>query len=838
MNVSKVNPLTLHTTYIPHLRTQFQVAAPVLFLGAGFSSGAKTRNGWNVPSTSELTETLWTLCFPSDDFDDTTQLQDIFETARARYRNKLIGILRDSFSVDVESCLDWHESCLSMPWSRIYTLNLDDLVENVLSTTRPSRPIKTVSATTGENVPDEDSNLSVIHLNGFLDDIPDDVTFSRSQYARRPGMHDYAYNTLIADLQFRPVVFIGSELDEPPLWSHLELRGDKLSGRELRPRSYLVTPVLNASKETLLAKHNIVHLPYTALEFSAEVLSELEEARRVGTDLLRTRALSPQRDADTFLTVSQLAQNPLPSQEYLLGAEPTWDDVNSGRIANRTCFDELWEQISAIRQKPDGSKFLLVTGTAGTGKTSALMMTATQLQADGLRVAWLDQDSTFSPRGFRAAVSRKPQVDAIFINDADMYGRTFSRLVSDALSANKRLIIVAEVRNSKLEDIVDPGELRQTQCVEYRIPVLTDGDISAVLDVLDREQRLGLLRDKTRAERQAVFRSLAGRQMLVAMHMATHGKDHRTKAIEELRQLSRARQYIYGLVCVATARRLTLTKDDIAIAAGSGDPGWLQELDQLVRSKLLHQRRRNGLRARHRVIAQFVYNSLEEGGELAEVIRGLVMIGASKTSANTPRSSLYYRLLQIFLNHNLLINSIGLEKSREIYSEFQSGLGWNHHYWLHRGAIELESGNLELAENFLGQAKGLGPNDIMVDNELAYLMLKQANAHPTAEESAQLVDDAIETLLRTARARPDLAVGHCYHIIGREGLRWSQFGINSHERRIDFLGRIRRIVSDGYRLHPTEMIKEINEAVQRAYLQLAVESGPQPAESNETPVST
>ena len=833
-----MNLLTLHTTYIPHLRTQFQAAAPILFLGAGFSLGAKTRDGRNILSTSELTETLWNLCFPGDDFDKTTQLQDIFETARARYRNKLIGILRDSFSVDVESCLDWHETCLSMPWSRIYTLNLDDLVENVLSSTRRTRTIRTVSATTGENVPDEHSSLSVIHLNGTLDDIPDNVTFSRSQYARRQRLYDYAYATLIADLQFRPVVFIGSELDEPPLWSHLELRGEKLLGRELRPRSYLVTPGLNPSKETLLAKHNIVHLPYTAAEFSAEVLSDLDDACRIGSEFLRTRALSPQRDADTFTTVTQLAQNPLPSEEYLLGAEPTWDDVNCGRIANRACFDELWEEISAIRQKPDGSRFLLVMGTAGTGKTSALMVTATQLQAEGLRVAWLDQDSTFSPRGFRAAVSRKPQVDAIFINDADMYGRTFSRLISDALSTNERLIIVAEVRNSKLEDIVDLGELRHTRCIEYRVPVLTDADISAVLDVLDHEQRLGQLRNKTRAERQAIFRSLAGRQMLVAMHMATHGKDHRTKAIEELRQLSRARQYIYGLICVATARRLTLTKDDIAIAAGSGDPSWLEELDQLVRSKLVHVRQRNGLRARHRVIAQFVYNSLEEGGELAEIIRGLVMIGASKTSASTPRGSLYYRLLQMFLNHNLLINSIGLEKAREIYSEFQPGLGWNHHYWLHRGAIELESGNLELAENFLGQAKGLGPNDIMVDNELAYLMFKKANANPTADDSAQLVDDAIETLLRTARARPDLAVGHCYHIIGREGLKWSQLGINSHERKVSFLERIRQIVSRGYRLHPTEMIKEINETVQKGYLALAVEPGLQTGESNQPPLSS
>ena len=73
---------------------------------------------------------------------------------------------------------------------------------------------------------------------------------------------------------------------------------------------------------------------------------------------------------------------------------------------------------------------------------------------------------------------------------------------------------------------------------------------------------------------------------------------------------------------------------------------------------------------------------------------------------------------------------------------------WDYHYWLHRGALELEVGNLGIAENFLLQSKSIEPNDIFIDNELAYLNLRKANESPLSTTSEDLVRDAIRTLNR------------------------------------------------------------------------------------------
>ena len=165
--------LSMHTeilerTYIPHLSGQFANGSVVLFLGAGFSLEARNHSGTHVPTVSQLTKDLWELCFPGESFDDTTQVQDIFENALLQHPKELGKLFKRSFSVDPGTCPEWYRSLLSMPWLRIYTLNIDNLVEEVLSTGAMSREFHTVSATTRTEPLFIDSRLPIVHLNGAL----------------------------------------------------------------------------------------------------------------------------------------------------------------------------------------------------------------------------------------------------------------------------------------------------------------------------------------------------------------------------------------------------------------------------------------------------------------------------------------------------------------------------------------------------------------------------------------------------------------------------------------------------------------------------------------------
>ena len=113
-----------------------------------------------------------------------------------------------------------------MPWRQIYTLNVDDLSEKVLESHQRLRRIRSVSASAGRVPSSTPDYINVMHVNGSLDDVPKRITFSRSQYASRSSTDSF-YSSLRQELIARPVVFLGSSLDEGPLWQHLSMRGSK-----------------------------------------------------------------------------------------------------------------------------------------------------------------------------------------------------------------------------------------------------------------------------------------------------------------------------------------------------------------------------------------------------------------------------------------------------------------------------------------------------------------------------------------------------------------------------------------------------------------------------------
>jgi SIR2-like domain len=258
---------------IQHLGGQFERALPVLFTGCGFSLSAKNIRGQGVPSVQELKKEIWNICFPGEAFEAMATLQDLYEEALLRHKTKLGELITAFLSVDADSLPAWYQTIFSMPWARAYTLNVDDLVPAIGRRFDLPRQVVATSATTGSadsaGPEPPPSTLEVVHLNGALCDVPDRVTFSVMQYADRLSRTDSWYLRLVSELVSRSFVLIGTQLDEPPLWRHLELRrgrGDHAGRalRELRPRSYLVTPNLDRASQALLAEFNVVWIPLTA----------------------------------------------------------------------------------------------------------------------------------------------------------------------------------------------------------------------------------------------------------------------------------------------------------------------------------------------------------------------------------------------------------------------------------------------------------------------------------------------------------------------------------------------------------------------------------------------
>jgi Mrp family chromosome partitioning ATPase len=823
-----MNDEEIKNTLIPHLGGQFERALPVLFTGAGFSLDAKNVRGQSIPSYDGLKKELWSLCFPGESFDSSASLQDLFEHALLRHRTRLTELMVSLLTVDADSLPDWYRLVFSMPWSRVYTLNVDDVAPAIarkFTLPRDYTPISATGVTEAAVAGLTHGAAEVVHLNGTISDIPDRVTFSVTQYAERLLRPEPWYVRLAADLLSRSVVFIGSRLDEPPLWAHLELRrgrgGREL--RELRPRSYLVTPTLDRARRALLTEFNVAWIPMTAQQFAEQVLRQLQPAARVGLGTISRQGADARSETPDLPEVEKLASNPLQASEFLLGQEPIWADLQSGRAIARESDNVLWEGINR-RLKESNKGIIVLTGTAGSGKSTALMRACLRLVADGKRVGWVDRTVDLSPKDIRTCMRSENPPGVLAIDDADVYGPTLASLAKEVSNDEYAPLVIVAIRSGKLDRLLNATVLKNVPLSEFSMPPLADSDISALLDVLDKANRLGILKGKSRPEQERAFREQAGRQLLVAMIQATSGRRFEEKVLEELTDLEEDAARIYALAAVASTFRFGLTRDEIIIATGDRSNSALNALDRLVARHVLMTTPDGSVWARHRVIAEILLDEFQKTGVLHGVLAGLALVGATKVSPAMQRSARPWRLLRSILNHEFLHRTIGLEPARNLFGGLEQLLAFDFHYWLQRGSLEVEFGDLRLAENFLDQAVSLAPDDPFVENERAYLLFRKAIDNPGSAAAPSLVDEATKSL-EDIIANSEKCGAYPYHVLGSQGLAWARRGIKSSLEKGRFLARMIKRVEEGRKRYPRELeLEKLIEDLKKEYLGIAVAS--------------
>src|SRR5258708_20618216 len=204
---------------IGRLRGQIRRSELILFYGAGLSRQARNAMGQALPAGDELTRLLWRIAFPGEDY-VATRLQDVYRVAQLRQPKELLVELGRLYTVATESLEDWYRVWFTVPWVRCYTLNIDNLEVAAASRYDIGLAIRAISATSGRRVggkPDV-AALETVHLNGMLGDDLEKLTFSDADYAERLNARDEWLIRCASDIVSRPVIFVGTQLEEPALW--------------------------------------------------------------------------------------------------------------------------------------------------------------------------------------------------------------------------------------------------------------------------------------------------------------------------------------------------------------------------------------------------------------------------------------------------------------------------------------------------------------------------------------------------------------------------------------------------------------------------------------------
>lgn len=788
-----------------HLRRVLENGSAILFTGAGFSAGALNRQGEELLVGSALRTELWSLAFPGQAYEDDASLGDLFDAAMRTARSATEARLRELFTVDASSLPELYADYLRLPWYRIYTLNIDDLIDATQRRFDLPFEIVTLSALRDELPPPD--KLSAVHLNGRLSDLPE-VTFSPLQYGQRTSGLDLVYPQLVRELATHSTVFIGTQLEEPTFWHHVALRGPRSVGRELRPKSYIVTPRLSTARAAMLDQFNVKHVPMTAAQFWEAFVQPAVSKPHVR---LAGRSSLGSPFESVALSRSRAVEAPA---DFLLGREPDWGDLDGGFAVTRAFEDRAVESM-----KRDSPKFVALTGTAGSGKSTSLRRLALEALAEGEHVLWLRAEASHTMAQIRAAAVAE-SADLVVIDQAERFGRRGIDLVLSLLDSDIR--VMAAYSATKFDDMGVESALRDYRPLVVETPLLTDEDIDSLLDALTRANRLGRLSGIAREAQFAAVKDRAGRQLLVAMLEATSGERFEEKVARECTELAAELATAYAVTALATSHRYSLSREDLLASMSDVTSEGLSVIDRLLRQHLLLKMGTNGLVLRHPVIAREVVSHYRSSGQLSEAISRLAFVMASKFDAGRRRTP-ERRLLTNLISHEYLGQTVGSVHSvRALYQDLEALLREDADYWLQRGSYELERGDIHLAENFLAQARNLSQGSVLVQTEWAYLMLKRAVASPSDVRSVEWANEGIAILLdvidRSGKSSP-----HTYVVLAREVIAWASVGVISPDDKRLLFTTVRSALKAGSAYHSgNRYFRDASKDLEAAYLSLAL----------------
>jgi SIR2-like domain len=161
----------------------------------------------------------------------------------------------------------------SFPWSRIFTLNIDDCTETALRKAGTQNVRVFAPDSPLEEVDPIFKSVQFVKLNGSADRPEDGFIFSPQEYGEGSNRLPIWYRELGQNHSNYTFVFIGSKLNEP-LFQHAMATMRSIVKRAPL-RGYVITPSASEIDKHHLGSLNLVHVPGTLKDFADWLAREM-----------------------------------------------------------------------------------------------------------------------------------------------------------------------------------------------------------------------------------------------------------------------------------------------------------------------------------------------------------------------------------------------------------------------------------------------------------------------------------------------------------------------------------------------------------------------------------
>lgn len=788
---------------------------------------------------------MWKYLEYKGDYDGTS-LGILYQAAlnHKKGRDTLIQFLKSHLSVS--SVPAWYANISKWFWYRIYSTNIDDLVENIYHKYSGGTGIMSVVAPCEYH--DRDAflrSIQFIKLHGSLNDPVHGLTFGPLEYGRRAAEQDVWYDHFVRDFTTYPTLFIGTELDEPLFWEYIAIRQRRTKEvAEKRPKSFIVCPQISPAKRMVLTDFNVIPIEATGRDFFEEltsssasiphredVLRNIDPSLEELFEFQRSGIQFPQiKNAENFFSVfrpvkSRVVERTVRSH-FLLGSPPRWDDIFAGFDAHRDINTEAVELIRRVLSSDSkNTPVVLLNGAAGSGKSTIAKRVSATLVAEGFSVFFADGECRPLPEYIIEYLRFLDRRVVLVFDGATADLRLICEVIArcDELTSMPAVLLVARTNEIAVKRYQLQG-VRNLQ--ELKVPDLSMSDIKAILQTLETHGLLGWLRHLDVEERVRVFQTKAKKQILIAMREATRGKGFDEIIEEEFNEIQPYRaKLLYLISAIPSMYNYAVSRGQL-IASMDTSPNETSSLIDENLSGILIPTAEDPLKfqIRHPLIAEHVISNAAPRDILAEAyIRYLELLAHDLPPSKERRASRTFKLYRDVINHRSL-HLIFLRQQdicRRIYESVRQHFVGDGQYWLQYGSYELEFGDLDFAENYLLQAEALMPDHPWVGTAMGYLLMKKGVEAKSLMEANDLVRQGLARL-RQQIVRIGSNDPYPYHVLGSQMLAFTNAWIVKEQK----AGKLRELhaeVLEGCKRHPLDtQLKVLADDIKMAELQTVI----------------
>lgn len=728
----------------------------ILFIGAGASATSKTKDGAFIPMSGALAELL---CQKAGMNYGNEGLSMVYNAVKKTLgESQLQDILESKFKFCRYS--EEYELLTALPLKRIYTLNIDDCLENAFRHQKRNIDVKNRNDRIVE-YDYEKSITTLVKLNGDINTPSLGYIFSPQEYAQNTLSNNNWYEELAQDMHNYTFVFIGTKLNEPLLEYHLQkFKND--NGVTTSTKGYVITPSASDIEKTALLNTNLEHVCGTLKDFVEYFYKEFDDNIPTHSDILKNikpyiidnngkldvvSKIEP-ITLDKISKIERKQRKVVKVENFYKGFKPTWEDVVYDiPVLLRKTLNFIERNNNNFN---NAKKLFAILGNAGSGKSTALKQIALQVMKNSNTPVYFvhnDYDNLFDIVKYLDSINNSSYI--IFI-DRILNNKYYE--ISEILSSGEKVSFVItentvlwegkakSILNDFLQDCVDMSHIEKE-------------DVNIILSHLQKYGSWTRLAKMDETQRYNELWVRAKKQLLIGLLEATSGIGYDEIIQKDFESFSETNERnLLLLASIPALENLTANEKTLIKAMSylnKSFSGSIKSVADNLQGVLLYN---DGLvSTRHRVYSSKIFKQIDDK-EKYKILESYIMafcyyqfpivVNISKKEAEIYKHLSNFKFLHRFFNQNKGI-ILRLYKFFEKYLE-QDGL------FLAQYGLALRKFNKHLeAYEKLRLAKIAYPESPHIEHSLAQQMLILASVNWSHKfNREELFENAKEILLR------------------------------------------------------------------------------------------